>query len=74
MARRKARLRYVGGGRFIVGVPARDIEVDPGEARRLVRTGLYELVRSKAGDQTTEGPSTSEAPTAAEPTQAPTGE
>ena len=34
-------LRYVGDGRFIVGVPARDLTVTQDEADRLVASGLY---------------------------------
>ena len=39
-------LRYIGGGRWIAGVPARDIEVgvdvDAAEAPALIASGLYE--------------------------------
>lgn len=35
-------LRYVGGTRYIIGVPTRDIDVPVDEAYDLVASGLYE--------------------------------
>ena len=37
------RLRYVGGNRYLPGVPACDIDVSVDDADRLIATGLYEL-------------------------------
>lgn len=34
-------LRYVGDGRFIVGVPARDLTASQDQAETLVASGLY---------------------------------
>ena len=36
------RLRYVGDGRYIIGVPACDFDCDVEEAYDLVASGLYE--------------------------------
>lgn len=36
------RLRYVGGNRYLPGVPACDIDVNVDDADRLIATGLYE--------------------------------
>lgn len=75
------RLHFIGdGSRYVIGVPTTDIEVPVEQAERLTETGLYELADGgeatapAAGDQTPEGPSETEAPTATEPSEAPTGE
>lgn len=74
------RLRYVGDGmHYVIGLPMADCEVPAFRVDALIETGLYELAdgeasASAAGDVTPEGPSESEAPTAPEPTVAPTGE
>lgn len=38
------KLKYIGNGNFIPGVPAKDIEVDAKEGKRLIKTGLYEEI------------------------------
>lgn len=40
MAMRK--LRYIGDGAFVEGVPAADIEVDSHQAKELIASGAYE--------------------------------
>lgn len=43
-------LKYVGGGSFLPGVPARDLSKDEAEeygVSRLLRSGLYDKVRQK---------------------------
>jgi hypothetical protein len=40
------RLRYVGGNRYLPGVPACDIDVNVEEADALIATGLYEPKRT----------------------------
>ena len=40
----EVRLRYVGDGGFVPGVPTTDLVVTAAEADRLTATGLYEIV------------------------------
>lgn len=50
-------LRFIGGRRYIVGVPAADHVVDdPAEAVRLIETGLYEPVTGEQPATTGEQP------------------
>jgi hypothetical protein len=45
------KLRYIGGGAFVVGLPARDLtaqEVKLYGAQRLLDTGLYAEIKPKA--------------------------
>ena len=49
-------LTYVGGGRFIIGVPAKDLCMVPAEeAERLVSTGLYERAECATGAEAPPG-------------------
>jgi hypothetical protein len=41
-------LVYVGQGRYIPDVPARDIDVPDDEAQRLIESGLYQPAKAKA--------------------------
>lgn len=49
-------LKYIGGGTFIIGIPARDLTAaevkEHGGIVELCKTGLYERV-AKAGDKVT---------------------
>lgn len=38
----KTKLRYIGSGGFVYGVPAKNIEVDEEKVDELIATGLYE--------------------------------
>lgn len=43
-------LRYIGNGKFVRGVPARDLSENEAiyyGAKRLIESGLYERVREK---------------------------
>jgi hypothetical protein len=42
-------LVYVGQGRYIPDVPARDIDVPDDEAQRLIESGLYQARAGCAG-------------------------
>ena len=41
------KLKYVGNGGFVFGVPARDVNVKKNQATQLVKTGLYEYAKPK---------------------------
>lgn len=50
-----SRMRYVGDGSFIVGIPTRDLteeEVSRFGYRRLLATGLYEVIRKPKSKKT----------------------
>ena len=48
-------LKYVGDGRFLIGIPARDLSDEEVKSleiseRGLVKTGLYKAMKSKKED------------------------